>query len=111
MGSGQWPVLGSSSSRVRGRRRSPRTPPPSAFRFRLMFADLHLHTNFSDGTYSPEELAGRAGQLGLAAIALTDHDTVEGCARMSLACLRASLEFIPATELTAELDGNELHLL
>jgi hypothetical protein len=77
----------------------------------MMFADLHLHTNFSDGTYTPEELAGRARELGLAAIALTDHDTVEGCARMAAACARAALEFIPATELTAEVDGNELHLL
>ena len=76
-----------------------------------MFADLHLHTIFSDGTYTPEELADRARQLGLAAIALTDHDTVEGCARMTLACKKAGIEFLPATELTAELDGNELHLL
>ena len=76
-----------------------------------MFADLHLHTNFSDGTYTPEELAGRAGELRLAAVALTDHDAVEGCARMAAACARAGLEFLPATELTAEVDGNELHLL
>src|SRR5439155_4061373 len=76
-----------------------------------MFADLHLHTNFSDGTYTPEEVARRAGLLGLVAVALTDHDTVEGCARMSAACNRAGLEFIPATELTAESDGSELHLL
>jgi len=76
-----------------------------------MFADLHLHTNFSDGTYTPEELAGRASELRLAAVALTDHDTVEGCERMAAACARACLEFIPATELTAEVDGNELHLL
>ena len=76
-----------------------------------MFADLHLHTNFSDGTYTPEELAGRASELRLAAVALTDHDTVEGCARMAAACELAGLEFIPATELTAELNGNELHLL
>src|SRR5438128_9180749 len=76
-----------------------------------MFADLHLHTNFSDGTYTPEEVVKRAGQLGLVAVALTDHDTVEGCARMAAACTRAGLEFIPATELTAESDGSELHLL
>src|SRR5213596_1162701 len=75
-----------------------------------MFADLHLHTIFSDGTYTPEELAGRARQLGLAAIAVTDHDTVEGCDRTSAACQPAGLEFIPATELTAEFDDNELHL-
>ena len=74
-------------------------------------ADLHLHTNFSDGTYTPEELTGRARQLDLAAVALTDHDTVEGCTRMAAACAAAGLEFIPATELTAEFDDNELHLL
>lgn len=76
-----------------------------------MFADLHMHTSFSDGTYTPEELVARAGQFGFAAIALTDHDTVEGCARAAAACEQARIEFIPATELTAELDGNELHLL
>jgi predicted metal-dependent phosphoesterase TrpH len=76
-----------------------------------MFADLHLHTNFSDGTYTPEELAGHGKRHGLKAMALTDHDTVEGCARMSAACEADEIEFIPGTELTAELDGVELHLL
>ena len=64
-----------------------------------MFADLHLHTNFSDGTYGPEELAAHAHRLNFKAIALTDHDTVEGCARMALACQQNGVEFIPAAEL------------
>src|SRR5579862_5744947 len=76
-----------------------------------MFADLHLHTNFSDGTFTPEELAAEGRQNNLAAMALTDHDTVEGCARMAAACETEGIEFIPGTELTAELRGNELHLL
>jgi predicted metal-dependent phosphoesterase TrpH len=76
-----------------------------------MFADLHLHTNFSDGTYTPEELTAQGKRFGFRALALSDHDTVEGCARMATACTTESIEFIPATELTAELDGNELHLL
>ena len=76
-----------------------------------MFADLHLHTSFSDGTYTPEELVGHAMNHGLSAIALTDHDTVEGCARMTIACRQAGIEFIPGSELTAELDGVELHLI
>lgn len=76
-----------------------------------MFADLHLHTYYSDGTYSPEELAGAARRQGLAAVALTDHDTAEGCARMEAACRQAQIQFIPGTELTAELEGYELHLL
>jgi len=76
-----------------------------------MFADLHLHTTFSDGTYSPEELVAHAQRQGLDALALTDHDTVEGCARTAVACKQAGIEFIPGTELTAEVDGRELHLL
>jgi predicted metal-dependent phosphoesterase TrpH len=76
-----------------------------------MFVDLHLHTQFSDGTYTPEELAAQAKRHRLRAVALTDHDTVDGCARMSVACAEAGIEFIPATELTAELDDIELHLL
>jgi predicted metal-dependent phosphoesterase TrpH len=76
-----------------------------------MFADLHLHTNFSDGTYTPEELVAQAQRHGLAAMALTDHDTVEGCPRTAAACAAARIEFITGTELTAEQDGNELHVL
>jgi hypothetical protein len=75
------------------------------------FADLHLHTLFSDGTFTPEELAQKGAQLGLVAMALTDHDTVEGCPRMAQACQSLGIEFIPGTELTAEFDGHEVHLL
>ena len=77
----------------------------------MKFADLHLHTNFSDGTFAPEELAARGRQLGFAALALTDHDTVEGCARMAAACTAAGMEFIAGTELTAEHADVEVHLL
>jgi predicted metal-dependent phosphoesterase TrpH len=76
-----------------------------------MPADLHLHTSFSDGTFSPEELVAHAVREHLTTIALTDHDTVEGCPRTAAACRSAGLEFVPATELTAELVGVELHLL
>src|SRR3974390_923589 len=76
-----------------------------------MYADLHLHTRFSDGTYSPEEVATLGRKFGFAAVALTAHDTVEGCARMRAACEAAGIEFITGTELTAEQGGNEVHLL
>jgi predicted metal-dependent phosphoesterase TrpH len=76
-----------------------------------MFADLHLHTNFSDGTYSPEELVAQAARNHLSAIALTDHDTVEGCERAAAACKAVEIEFIAGTELTAEQDDNEIHIL
>jgi 3',5'-nucleoside bisphosphate phosphatase len=76
-----------------------------------MFADLHLHTNFSDGTYTPEELVAQAARNKLSAIALTDHDTVEGCERAAIACKAVEIEFIPGAELTAEQNDNEIHIL
>ena len=76
-----------------------------------MFADLHLHTFFSDGTFSPEEVVEHGKRLGFACLALTDHDTVEGCERMAAACAAARIEFIPGSELTAEFGEHELHIL
>jgi hypothetical protein len=77
----------------------------------MKFADLHLHTQFSDGTFTPEELVLRAQNAGLACIALTDHDTVEGCARAAAACAAVKMEFIPGAELTAEHEDTEVHIL
>jgi len=76
-----------------------------------MFADLHLHSHYSDGTFSPEEIVARGKRAGFAALALTDHDTVEGCARMAAACQSAGIEFIAGAELTAEYENAELHIL
>ncbi|HTB84552.1 MAG TPA: PHP domain-containing protein [Candidatus Sulfotelmatobacter sp.] len=77
----------------------------------MKFADLHLHTNFSDGTFTPEELVLYAQKAGLACIALTDHDTVEGCERAAAACAKVQMEFIPGAELTAEIEDTEVHIL
>jgi 3',5'-nucleoside bisphosphate phosphatase len=77
----------------------------------VKFADLHLHSRFSDGTFSPEELVGHGVRLGFAALALTDHDSVEGCAPMAELCKAAGITFISGTELTAEHKDTELHIL
>ncbi len=77
----------------------------------MKFADLHLHTQFSDGTFTPEELVRHAQNHGLACIALTDHDTVEGCERAAAACTAVHMEFINGAELTAEHDDTEVHIL
>lgn len=87
----------------------PSVPLPGAVTAR--YADLHLHTHFSDGTFTPEALAQRAREQGLSIVALTDHDTIDGCSRMAAACGKEALEFIPGTELTAECDGLEVHIL
>jgi predicted metal-dependent phosphoesterase TrpH len=66
-----------------------------------MYADLHLHTNFSDGTYTPEELAGHGKRVGLKVMSLTDHDTIDGCARMAAACAELEIEFVSTSKTRA----------
>jgi predicted metal-dependent phosphoesterase TrpH len=73
-------------------------------------ADLHLHTTHSDGLYSPAEVVDLARRAGLAAIAVTDHDTLAGVAA-ARAAAGAALEVVPGVEITAEFRGRELHLL
>ena len=62
--------------------------------------DLHTHSNFSDGSDSPAELARRAHELGLSAIALTDHDTTASHPQMSEACARYDIELVPGVEIS-----------
>ncbi len=77
----------------------------------MKFADLHLHTVFSDGTYSPEELILESKKAGLSAIAVVDHDTVEGVAPAIELGDREGVEVVPGIELTAEYEGLEIHIL
>jgi len=78
----------------------------------VKFADLHLHTSFSDGTYSPEELTGHAARHGFSCVALTDHDTVDGVPEAAAAARRHGIRLSPAAELSAVHGGHEdLHVL
>ena len=72
--------------------------------------DLHLHTTFSDGVYSPAQIVDLGKRSGLSAIAITDHDTVAGVAPTRHAA-GAALEVVAGVEITAEFRGRELHLL
>ncbi len=73
--------------------------------------DLHSHSIFSDGTDTPEALAGLADRAGLTALALTDHDTLEGLGRF-LACQpRTAAELVPGIELSCRFLGRVLHVL
>jgi predicted metal-dependent phosphoesterase TrpH len=69
-----------------------------------MRADMHVHSNASDGTDPPAEVMRRAAQAGLDAVALTDHDTVAGHAPARRA-LPAGLILVPGMELSCRLDG------
>ncbi|WP_027208824.1 PHP domain-containing protein [Butyrivibrio hungatei] len=75
--------------------------------------DLHTHSTYSDGTFSVEELIDRAHEKGLAAIALTDHDTVDGIdeAVKYAAEKYPDLEVIPGVELSTEGEGREVHIV
>jgi len=73
-------------------------------------ADLHAHTWFSDGVYSPGELVRRAAEAGLKALAVTDHDTLDGLDE-AIASAPAGLEVIPGVELSSIFRGREIHLL
>ncbi|HVC82815.1 MAG TPA: PHP domain-containing protein [Chloroflexota bacterium] len=73
--------------------------------------DLHTHSTASDGTLSPAELIACARQSGLTALALTDHDTVDGIEAAMAACQGTSLAFFAGVELTVKFEGHGLHLL
>jgi predicted metal-dependent phosphoesterase TrpH len=73
--------------------------------------DLHAHTTASDGQYTPTELVKHAAELGLTAIAITDHDTVEGVGEAMAAGLRYGVEVAPGIELSAQIDRGQCHLL
>lgn len=77
----------------------------------LKAADLHVHTVYSDGMFHPHEVVETALKLGLKAIAITDHDCVEGV-EPTIECARGSdLEVIPGIEMSAAVDDREVHLL
>lgn len=77
----------------------------------MNFVDLHTHSTASDGTLTPKELVTRASSIGLLAIALTDHDTVDGIAQAKEAACNSSLELIPGMELSCIYQGTEIHIL
>ena len=73
--------------------------------------DLHLHSNRSDGTLTPAEIITRAKDLGLTAVALTDHNTVSGLPAFLSAAEEQNVTAVAGTELSADYRGKEVHLL
>lgn len=77
----------------------------------MKYIDLHTHSNCSDGTLSPAELVQYALKKKLAAIALTDHDTIGGLAELFSAADGTSLEVIPGIEFSTEFHGKDVHIV
>jgi 3',5'-nucleoside bisphosphate phosphatase len=75
------------------------------------FVDLHSHSTASDGSQSPTALVAAAKAAGLAAIALTDHDTMAGVAEATVAGQQAGVRIVAGVELSAIDDDREIHLL
>ncbi len=72
--------------------------------------DLHTHSTVSDGADAPREVVRRAAAAGLCAVALTDHDAVDGVKEALAAGREYGIEVIPGVELSAQYD-TELHIL
>ncbi|MBU4201004.1 MAG: PHP domain-containing protein [Verrucomicrobia bacterium] len=73
--------------------------------------DLHTHSTFSDGSFTPEQLAGAASHIGLTAIALTDHDSIGGIDRFLAACRKQEVRGIPGVEISLDFPDGTMHLL
>jgi predicted metal-dependent phosphoesterase TrpH len=73
--------------------------------------DLHTHTNYSDGIYSPVELVKKANQRGLNIISITDHDSINGIKEARTFAREFGIEIINGMEISTDLDDKEIHLL
>lgn len=77
----------------------------------MSFVDLHVHSTCSDGTLSPEQVVKLASEAGLAAMALTDHDTTDGISEALKAGQQLGIEVVPGIEVSSSFQGHEIHIL
>jgi predicted metal-dependent phosphoesterase TrpH len=73
--------------------------------------DLHAHTRYSDGSLSPTALVALAKESGLRALAVTDHDTLQGVEEALAAGRATGVEVLPGVEITARFPGRAMHVL
>lgn len=75
------------------------------------FCDLHTHSRYSDGTCAPTEILTMAEALGLSAVALTDHNTLDGLPEFLAAARGSTVKAIPGVEISTGWRGRELHIV
>lgn len=76
------------------------------------YVDLHIHSTHSDGLFTPAQLLARAAQAGLKAVAVADHDSIEGVDEAIEVGAKLDIEVLPAVELSVEYKGfHDVHLL
>jgi 3',5'-nucleoside bisphosphate phosphatase len=73
--------------------------------------DLHTHSNYSDGTFTPDELLALAAERGLDRIALTDHDTTRGLAEAAASGATRGVDVVPGVEFSTLYQGEGVHIL
>lgn len=73
--------------------------------------DLHMHTNYSDGLFSPSELVQKAHDAGLGVISITDHDSINGVQEAISYGKKIGVEVIPGLEISTDMYDKEIHLL
>jgi len=78
---------------------------------KMEMIDLHIHTIYSDGTYTPEEVVRKASKLGLVAISITDHDSVDGLEEAISAAEGSGVEVVPGVEMSTDVGEDEMHIL
>jgi predicted metal-dependent phosphoesterase TrpH len=76
-----------------------------------MSIDLHTHTTASDGSFTPSQLVHHAKEKGLRAIAVTDHDTIEGNKEALNAGVKEGLEVVPGIEISVDYSPGSMHML
>jgi hypothetical protein len=74
-------------------------------------ADLHMHSTFSDGKFSPEQIDALFSDLNFQAISITDHDTLDHVAYISKNIDKFTLDIIPGVEVSCKFEGIDMHLL
>ena len=77
----------------------------------ILNADLHCHSNVSDGTLTPEAVAARASANGVALWALTDHDELGGQARAAAAAKAHGMRYLTGTEISVTFIGHTIHIV
>ena len=76
-----------------------------------MFCDLHTHSTFSDGTFSPTEIVLKAKEIGLDAVALCDHNTVAGLDEFVSAGKKYGVTTVAGIEFSTEYNSKQLHIV
>jgi predicted metal-dependent phosphoesterase TrpH len=75
------------------------------------YADLHIHTHFSDSSDSPQDVVRQAHAAGISVIGIADHDTIDGVVPAVEAARPLGLEVVPGVELSSEYHGKDIHIL